>query len=77
MRIHITSGPTRPKPKAGDRRITKKHGLRIRVPEIHNGMHVYSGSRPCYAWCKPADLPRFYQRYLTTDELAAYFPETP
>jgi hypothetical protein len=77
VRIHITTGPRRPKPATGDRQVTKKHGLRIRVPEIHNGMHVVSNGRPCYVWAKPADLPRSYRRYLTPEERAHYFPEGP
>jgi hypothetical protein len=75
MRIHITTSPARPRPKTGDRKVTKKHGLRIRVPEIHNGMHVVSNGRPCYIWRRPQDLPVFYRRHLTPEELAHYFPE--
>lgn len=56
IRIHFRSGPTRRKPKVGDRRTTKKHGLQIRVVETHNGMWVRSGSRYVYEWRLPKSL---------------------
>lgn len=55
MKIHILA-PKRRRPKIGDRRTTKKHGLQIRVVETHNGMWVCSGSRYRYEWRKPSDL---------------------
>jgi len=55
MKIHILA-PQRRRPKIGDRRTTKAHGLQIRVVETHNGMWVCSGSRYRYEWSKPSDL---------------------
>lgn len=67
-RIHIL-GPQRKKPKAGDRRETKKHGVQVRVHERHNGMLVRSGSSYRYDWVS-LDDPRA-SMYLTLDERAA------
>lgn len=55
MKITILA-PQRRKPKIGDRRTTKKHGLQIRVVETHNGMWVRNGSRYRYEWRKPSEL---------------------
>ena len=74
MRIHILA-PQRRKPKIGDRRTTKKHGLQIRVVETHNGMWVRSGSRYRYEWRSPAQLLCTRWEYLITrDERAAIVP---
>jgi hypothetical protein len=72
-RIVITT-QARERPKTGDRRITKKHGLQIRIPERHNGMHVVAHGRPCYVWCKPADLPALYRYLLSDAERKLFFP---
>jgi hypothetical protein len=64
-RIHVL-GPQKRKPKAGDRRETKKHGVQVRVHERHNGMLVRSGSRYRYDWVSLSD-PRAAS-YLTPDE---------
>ncbi|MDQ7982247.1 hypothetical protein QYH69_34040 [Paraburkholderia sp. SARCC-3016] len=50
MRIHISYGPTRPKPRVGDRRVTKKHGEQIPVFQRSQGSYVVSNGRPCYEW---------------------------
>lgn len=55
MKITILA-PQRRKPKIGDRRTTKKHGLQIRVVETYNGMWVRNGSRYRYDWRKPWEL---------------------
>jgi len=55
-RVHIMPSQ-RPKPKAGDRRTTKKHGEQVRVHETHNGMWVRNGSRYCFVWVS-LDDPR-------------------
>jgi hypothetical protein len=63
--------PQRKKPKVGDRRTTKKHGLQIRVVETHGGMWVRSGSRYRYEWRKPADLVGTqWAHMLTAEDLA-------
>jgi hypothetical protein len=81
-RIVITSTPARPKPKTGDRRVTKKHGLQIRIPQVCTfgpgaGARIYSNGRPCFEWRKPADLPRIYRHYLTAEERASLPPNAP
>ena len=55
MKITILA-PQRRRPRIGDRRNTKKHGLQIRVVETHNGMLVCNGSRYRYEWSKPSEL---------------------
>lgn len=55
MRI-IVLGPQRRRPRIGDRRHSKRHGLQIRVVETHGGMWVVSGSRYRYEWRTPAQL---------------------
>lgn len=70
MKITILA-PQRRKPKIGDRRTTKKHGLQIRVVQTHDGMWVKSGSRYCYEWRKPATLVGTMWSYtLTPQDLA-------
>lgn len=69
MRITIL-GPQRRKPRIGDRQVTKKHGLRVRVVETHNGMWVKSGSRYRYEWVRPADLDAQWLHLLTPAEKA-------
>lgn len=68
--IRITFGPSRRrKPKAGDRRTTKAHGLQIRVwLRAPCGAMRVSNGRPCFDWVKPADLAPEDRHYLTTDE---------
>jgi hypothetical protein len=80
--IRMSSAPARPKPKTGDRRTTKKHGLQIRIPMICDfgpgrGAHVYSGGRPCFEWAKPHELPARFRHYLTAEERAALPPNAP
>lgn len=75
-RIHIqySSSPARKKPRAGDRRTTKKHGLQIRVQTIIKpspglpGGWLYSNGRPVYEWAKPEDLLGGFWDYLLTPE---------
>jgi hypothetical protein len=55
-RIHIMA-PQRRNPKAGDRRVTKKHGDQVRVPVYHDGMRVVTGSRPWFEWVAANDPP--------------------
>lgn len=55
-RIHVM-GPQRKKPKAGDRRTTKKHGEQVRILLKHNGAYVVSRGRNLYEWVS-IDDPR-------------------
>lgn len=73
-------GPTKRKPQAGDRRITKAHGLEVR---IHVRAKDFSGQpygflmrngRPVFEWCKPQHLPKWDRHYLTQTEMQKYFP---
>jgi hypothetical protein len=61
MRIHITTSPQRKKPKTGDIRTTKKHGMQIRIPYKIDGMYIVSNGRQLYEWVKPEDLPNLYK----------------
>lgn len=54
MRIVVVS--SRPRPRIGDRRCTKKHGLQIRVAETSRGMWVLRNGRPAYEWRSLAEL---------------------
>lgn len=76
LTIRYSSAPARAKPKVGDRRLTKKHGLQIRVPMVcttgpHAGARIYSNGRPRYEWAKPHELRPLYHYLLTTEEKAA------
>lgn len=76
LTIRYTSAPARVKPKTGDRRTTKKHGLQIRIPQVcsfgpHRGARIYSNGRPCFEWAKPHELPALYHYLLTSEEKAA------
>lgn len=84
--IRITTAPARKRPKAGDRRVTKKHGLQIRVhdmacvpgswPRAARG-RLYNNGRPCFTWVCPQDLEPWDRHHLTPEELAEYFPPGP
>ena len=71
--IRYSSGPARKQPKVGDRRTTKKHGLQIRVFEMHGGMCVVSGGRHRYDWKSPADLVGTMFNHLLTPEERSLF----
>lgn len=72
MRITISAGTPRPKPATGDTRVTKKHGLQIRVPElVHNRRgepvgYNCTGGRQNYEWRSPASLVGTRWAYLLT-----------
>lgn len=70
MRVTITSGSPRPKPKTGDVRTTKKHGLQIRVPEMHqigndDWAYVVMNGRQRYEWKTPRQLVGTRWEHLT------------
>lgn len=48
--ILIVMPPQRPKPRIGDRRVTKQHGLQIRVAETSGGRWVLRNGRQAYEW---------------------------
>ena len=80
IKITIMSTPSKPKPRAGDRRVTKKHGLRIRVQSMARHAdgtpigRIVSGSRPVFSWVKPQHLATWDRYLLAPDEIAEYFP---
>jgi hypothetical protein len=67
MVINIRTTPTRTKPKTGDIRTTKKHGLQIRIPYKIDGCYIVSSGRQLYEWIKPKDLPDMYRDYIPKD----------
>lgn len=50
--IRVSSGPSRPKPKAGDRRFLKGRGVwQIRQQaRTHSGAYLVSNGRPVWEW---------------------------
>lgn len=78
MRITVL-GPQRPKPKAGDRRTTKRHGLQIRVHDMATDGRgsaigrLYNNGRPMFSWVAPADLETWDRYHLTATERADLF----
>lgn len=71
MRITISTTPQRKRPKEGDRRVTKKHGLQIRIQcRTSSGLQVQNG-RPVFDWRTLDQLePRDFT-YLTAAERTA------
>lgn len=81
MKIVITTGPERPKPKAGDRRTTKRHGLQIRVQCMGRDVtgknaigRIVRNGRPMFDWRKPIELDPWDHHHLTPEERATHFP---
>lgn len=78
MRIHISFGPTRKKPRVGDRRTTKKHGEQIRVFRMARdargnviGYDCTGGSQK-YDWVPLRDAAKHgVAHYLTAEERKA------
>ncbi|MFV3388441.1 hypothetical protein ACNFCJ_24055 [Pseudomonas sp. NY15364] len=53
--IHITSGPSRKKPKAGDEKIVKgvtmiRQQRRVPPGQPHAGAYIVSSGKPCWEW---------------------------
>ncbi len=64
MKITIL-GPQRRRPRIGDRRVTKRHGLQIRVVSTTAAGHwMRSGSRYLYDWRSPGELAGTRWEYL-------------
>jgi len=79
VRVRYYTGTGKPKPKAGDRRTTKKHGLQIRVQCLARdwtgapiGLLV-RGGRPVFEWREPRHLAKWDRYLLSHDEKARYF----
>lgn len=78
--IRFFSGATRPRPRQGDRRVTKRHGLQIRVmSRVRDRMgrpigFDCTGGRQRYEWRRPQELDPSDRYLLTAEERALYFP---
>jgi hypothetical protein len=55
IRMTFSTARQRKQPRAGDRRVTKKHGEQVRVHVTHHGAWVVSGSRYVYEWVSVND----------------------
>lgn len=75
--VRVTYGEPRKKPKQGDRRMTKTHGVQIRVQRMARDLQghpigrVVSNGRPCFDWRTPRELDTWDHYLLTADERAA------
>jgi hypothetical protein len=71
---------SKPRPQEGDRRITKAHGLQIRIhvrAKDNQGRplgFLMSNGRPVFEWCKPQHLPKWDRHHLTPEEQKKHFP---
>lgn len=81
MRITYATGDVGSKPKAGDRRTTKKYGLQIRVQRMARDFitgapmgRIVSRGRPVYDWRKPVELDSWDLHLLTAEERAHLMP---
>jgi hypothetical protein len=80
--IRVTYGEPRKKPKAGDRRTTKAHGVQIRVQSMARDWQgrpigrIVSNGRPCYDWRAPCDLDPWDHYLLTVQERVAMAKKT-
>lgn len=78
--IHFSRTPVRKKPKPGDRRTTKLHGLQIRVQVMAKDAcgrpigRVVNYGRPSFEWRKPEHLEPWDQHHLTAQEREALLP---
>lgn len=75
--VRYYTSSSKPKPKAGDRRTTKAHGLQIRVQcmarDFMTGKplgRMVSNGRPVFGWRKPIELDPWDYYLLTADERA-------
>jgi hypothetical protein len=81
MKITLSSTPQRPKPRDGDRRTTKKHGVQLRTLTRaldQRGQPIgflVSNGRPVFSWTCLCDLKPWDRHWLTAEERATYFPE--
>lgn len=67
-KIHVVYSSSKPrkKPQTGDIQVTKKHGVRVRIPKKvrnHRGIEIgydCTGGRQNYVWVTEAELPKQY-----------------
>jgi len=75
--IRFSTSPVRSKPREGDRRTTKKHGLQIRIMSmVHDRLgrpvgYNCTGGRQNYEWVAVKDLPARLHHLLLPEERAA------
>ena len=80
MKVTISYSTPHAKPRPGDRRTTKKHGLQIRTWDRATGMdgkptgYIVSYNRPRFSWTSPQDLMTWDRHYLTQEEMDRFFP---
>lgn len=73
MKIHFLAAQPRRKPRTGDLRTTKAHGLQVRIPERvesgpNRGAYVTRSGRQGYVWVSPAEARRQgFGRYVPPD----------
>lgn len=84
MEIHVTTTPARRRPRTGDTRTTKKHGLQIHIPDrVQSGPFrgtfiVGAGGRQRFLWVSPAEArTRGYGIYVPQDECETRAPAYP
>jgi hypothetical protein len=83
VRIHISYGPARKKPRVGDRRTTKKHGEQIRVFRMArwNGRVIgydCTNGRQQYDWVPLADAHKHgMSHHWTPEERERFAPPAP
>jgi hypothetical protein len=84
VRIHISYEPTRPKPRVGDRRVTKKHGEQIRVCVMaHDSLgrvigYDCTGGRQNYEWVPISEAKAHgAAHHWTREERAKYDTDYP
>ncbi len=65
IRMTFSTTTQRKKPRAGDRRATKKHGEQVRIFMKHDGMYVVRNGRNLYEWVSITD-PRAAQYAMRT-----------
>lgn len=80
--MRVIYGEPRKKPKAGDRRTTKTHGVQIRVQSMARDWQgrpigrIVSNGRPCFDWRVPCDLEPWDHHLLTAQEWAEMAEKT-
>ena len=76
-RIIITTAAGRPRPRAGDTRRTKRHGLQIRVQCMARDFagqpigRIVRDGRPVFDWRKPVELDKWDLHLLQRPEISA------
>lgn len=81
MKVTISYSTQSAKPRPGDRRTTKKHGLQIRTWDRATDRsgkptsYIVSNNRPRFSWTCPKDMKPWDRHYLTPEEAAHFFQQ--